>query len=89
MLDDIIEVVLELVLDGAIEAAGSKKVPMPIRILAAGIILVFALGLIGLLFWVGMDSSSTGLMILAAVLLVVFGGWVFFAVRRHNCKASK
>lgn len=89
MLDDIIEVVLELVLDGAIEAAGSKKVPMPIRILAAGIILVFALGLIGLLFWVGMDSGSIGLMIFAAVLLVVFGGWVFFAVRRHNCKASK
>ena len=69
MLDDIIEVVLELVLDGAIEAAGSKKVPMPIRILAAGIVLVIALGLIGLLFWVGMDSGSTGLMILAVVLL--------------------
>lgn len=89
MLDDIIEVVLELVLDGAIEAAGSKKVPMPIRILAAGIVLVIALGLIGLLFWVGVDSNSTGLMILAAVLLVVFGGWVFFAVRRHNRKVSK
>ena len=89
MLDDIIEVVLELVLDGAIEAAGSKKVPMPIRILAAGIILVFALGLIGLLFWVGMDSGSTGLMILAAVLLVVFGGWVIFSVRRHSRRATK
>lgn len=61
MLDDIIEVVLELVLDGAIEAAGSKKVPMPIRILAAGIVLVIALGLIGLLFWVGVDSNSTAL----------------------------
>ena len=89
MLDDIIEVVLELVLDGAIEAAGSKKIPMPVRILAAGIILVFALGLIGLLFWVGMDSGSTGLMILAAVLLVIFGGWVIFSARRHNRKASK
>jgi len=89
MLDDIIEVVLELVLDGAIEAAGSKKVPMPNRILAAGIALVFALGLIGLLFWVGMDSGSTGLMILAVVLLLVFSGWVFFAVRRHSRKASK
>lgn len=89
MLDDVIEVVLELVLDGAIEAAGSKKVPMPIRILAAGIILVFALGLIGLLFWVGLDSGNTGLMILAAVLLVVFGGWVIISVCRHNRKASK
>ena len=88
MLDDMIEVVLELVLDGAIEAAGCKKVPMPIRILAAGIVFVFALGLIGLLFWVGMDSGSTGLMILSAVLLAVFSGWVFFAVRRHSRKAS-
>lgn len=89
MLDDIIEVVLELVLDGAIEAAGSKKVPMPIRILAAGIVLVIALGLIGPLFWVGVDSNSTGLVTLAVVLLVVFSGWVFFAVRRHNRRVSK
>lgn len=89
MVDDIIEVVLELILDGAIEAAGSKKVPMPIRILAAGIVLVFALGLICLLFWVGLDSGSTGLMILAAVLLAIFSGWVFFVVRRHNREAVK
>lgn len=89
MLDDIIEVVLELVLDGAIEAAGSKKVPMPIRILLGGIILAFALGLIGLLFCAGMDSGNTGLMILAAVLLLAFGGWVIFSIRRHNRRASK
>lgn len=89
MLDDIIEVVLELILEGAIEGAHSKKVPVLIRILLAGIILVFALGLVGLLFWVGLDSGNKGLMILAAVLLVIFSGWVIFSVRRHNRMAPK
>ena len=31
MLDDFIELILELILDGAIEAAGNKRVPMPVR----------------------------------------------------------
>ena len=38
MLDDIIEVVLELILDGMVEAAGSKKVPMPVRIALATVL---------------------------------------------------
>jgi len=89
MLDDMIEVVLELMIDGAMEAAGSKKVPLPIRILLAGIILMFGLGLTGLLFWVGIDSGSTGLMILAVVLLVAFVGWIFVTVRRHKRNVSR
>lgn len=89
MLDDIIEVVLELILDVALGTSGSKKVSQPTRIIIEGIVLVFGLGLIGLLFWVGINTGSTGLMILAGVLLVAFGGWVFLSVRRHRRDASQ
>ena len=89
MLDDIIEVVLELILDVALGTAGSKKVSQPTRIIIEGIVLVFGLGLIGLLFWVGINTGSTGLMILAGVLLVAFGGWVFLSVHRHRRDASQ
>ena len=70
MLDDVIEILLDIVLDGAMEAANSPKVPMPIRIILGGLILVAALAVIGLIAWVGIDSESTVLVIFAAVLLI-------------------
>ena len=50
MLDDLLEWVLGVILEGASEAAGSQRFPMPVRVLLAGILLVFYFGIAGLLF---------------------------------------
>jgi len=86
MLDDIIEVVLELILDGMVETASSKKVPMPIRIALATILGLLVLALFGLLLWVGISSGSALLIVLAVVLLAACIAWVFFKVKKHKIK---
>jgi len=86
MLDDIIEVVLELILDGMVETASSKKVPMPIRIALATILGLLVLALFGLLLWVGISSGSVLLIVLAVVLLAACIAWVFFKVKKHKIK---
>ena len=75
MLDDIVEIVLELIVDGMVEAAGSRKVPMPIRI-ALGVILAgLVLALFALLLYVGIQSGIIVLTVISVVLLaaVVIG----------------
>ena len=86
MLDDIIEVVLELILDGMVEAAESKKVPMPVRIVLAAVLGLLALALFGLLFWVGISSGSALLTVLAVVLLAAFIAGVCFKVKKYKIK---
>ena len=86
MLDDIIEVVLELILDGMVETASSKKVPMPIRIALATILGLLVLALFGLLLWVGIGSGSALLIVLDVVLLAACIALVFFKVKKHKIK---
>ena len=86
MLDDIIEVVLELILDGMVETASSKKVSMPIRIALAAILGLLVLALFGLLLWVGISSGSALLIVLAVVLLAACIAWVCFKVKKHKIK---
>lgn len=70
MLDDIIEMILDLILDGMVEAAGSKKVPMPIRIALGAILSLVVLALFALLLYVGIRSGSVVLIVIAVILLV-------------------
>ena len=86
MLDDIIEVVLELILDGMVEAANSKKAPMPIRIVLAAILGLLVLALFGLLLWVGISSGSVLLIVLSVVLLAACIAWVCFKVKKYKIK---
>ena len=58
MLDDFIELILELILDGAIEAAGSKRVPMPVRILLAAMIMALVFSVCGLLIYIGVGTGN-------------------------------
>ena len=84
MLDDIIEIVLELILDGMIEAIGSNKVPMPIRIGLVVLLAAIVVGVCGLLLYVGISSGSLLLIIISVVLLVAAAIWVCSKVKRHT-----
>ena len=84
MLDDFIELILELILDGAIEAAGSKKVPMPVRIILASMILALVFGVCGLLVYIGVDIGNAGLIVLGTAIIVVFIILAIVKIRKHK-----
>lgn len=86
MLDDIIEFLLELVLDGVMEAAGSKRVPMPIRIALLGVIAGIMLGVVGLLLWVGISSGSVLMIAIAVGLLIFFAVGGYFKIKKIRNK---
>lgn len=72
MLDDILELILEIVLDGVIEAAGNEKVPKKIRIILAAVTFPFVFGICGLLIYVGIRTEEFLLIIIGTVLLMGF-----------------
>ena len=84
MLDDIIEIILELILDGMIEATGSKKVPMPIRIGLGVLLTAIVIGVCGLLLYVGIGSGSILLIIISVVLLAAAAIWVYSKIKKHT-----
>ena len=86
MLDDLIELILELILDGAIEAAGSKRIPMPVRITIATMILAMIFSVCGLLIYIGVDTGNTGLMVLGTA-IVVFIVLANVKIRKHKKQA--
>ena len=75
MLDTLVEILLEIIIEGSLEAAESKKVPMPVRILlAAGVVLIFG-AVVGMLIWNGVIRKSLlliicGVLFLALVILL-------------------
>lgn len=84
MLDDIIEIALELILDGAIEAAGSKRVPLAVRIVLVVFLALFFLALFGLLLWVGVSHKSILLILLTIGLMLFIGIGIWWKIRKHN-----
>lgn len=82
MLDDILEFLLELILDGMVEAAGDKQVPKPVRVVLTVILALFFIGLFGLLIWVGISNESVLMVVLCVALLIA-------AVIGIYCKVKK
>ena len=76
-MDDLLELVLEIILEGAVEATASSKVPLPVRIGLGFLLGVFFIGLFGLIFWVGLSTGNWLLMLLGIALLAGFGAWVW------------
>ena len=58
MLDTLVEILLEIIVNGALDASDSKKVAMPVRILlAAGVVLFFG-AVVGILIWNGIARGK-------------------------------
>lgn len=77
-MDEIIEIALELILDGSIELLPNKKIPKWIRYPLAFIIVSLILAVIVILICAGIailkDSIPGGIFIIAAgILVLIFG----------------
>ena len=91
-MEALLELVLEIILEGAVEATASQKVPLPVRIGLGFLLGAFFIGVFGLIFWVGLSTGQWPLMLLGMALLAGFGAWVWAKsreIRRHEKRMDK
>ena len=75
MSDTLVEILLEIIVNGALDASDSKKVAMPVRILLAAGVVLFLGAVVGILIWNGIARGSLllticGVLFLALVILL-------------------
>lgn len=78
----LIELIIEFLAEGLFwgieEGMESKKVPMPLRILLALILVVFVMGIGAFIIFAGMSTDSVVFRILLGIIFVVlFGGLIW------------
>jgi len=81
MLDDVLELIIESALDGAVEAAGSKK-----KAILIGLAALVWLAVIVLFLWGGIAEHDISLVTLAIVLFAVLVSWVLLKTNRCRTK---
>lgn len=70
-MESIIEIILELILEGGIEASKSSKIPKTVRYLITAIIVLLFITFIGFIFWVGVIVLNDN--IPAGIFLILMG----------------
>lgn len=83
-MDDLIEIVLEIVLEGAMEATGSKKVPLPLRVALGAAVMLFFYGIAALVIFAGVHGGSFWLTLLGAAMAAGFTGLAASKIRAFH-----
>ena len=94
-MEEIFEFIFEIIIEGTVELAKSRHVPLPLRILAALLIIALYGGMIFLIVWAGLASFNNSelnggktlgvLLFIGAFGLTVAVVWQFVkALRRHG-----
>jgi len=80
----ILEILFELIVEGSIGAVGDKKIPVPIRILAAVFLLLLFGAVVGAFIYIGISEGSWIAVAagIAIALITVFAIWR--TVRKHR-----
>ena len=85
-MDDLLDLVLGILFEGALEAAGSRRVPLPVRVALWGVVLAFMAGIVGLVAWVGVETGRPGLLVLSAAMAAGFALMLWALRRQHREK---
>ena len=83
-MDDLLELVMDVLLEGAAETAASPKAPLRVRIILILILGIGFFGVAGLIFGVGLDTGKWGLMLLGLALLTGGGAWIWYKYRGYQ-----
>lgn len=86
-MDFIFELLFELILEGSIEAAGEKKVPLVLRILCAAVLVIVYVGLIGMFLHLAVVNRSVPIFLItvALALIIIFAfGYKFKMIKRKR-----
>ena len=85
-MDDFLDLLLDIIVDGAMGAVDSPWVPLWVRILLGAVLLAFFLGLSGLLMAAGFSTGSWGLVALGVLFLGFAAGTAARKLRRRKRK---
>ncbi len=85
-MDDLLDLVLGILFEGALEAAGSRRVPLPVRVALWVVVLAFMAGIVGLVAWVGAEKGRPGLLVLSAAMAAGFALMLWALRRQHREK---
>ena len=88
-MDDLLELVMDVLLEGAAETAASPKAPLRVRIILILILGIGFFGVAGLIFWVGLDAEKWGLMLLGLALLTGGGAWIWYKYREYQRRRKR
>jgi len=80
----IFDILFELIVEGSIGAVGDKKVPLPLRILAAVFLIVIFGGLVGVLIYIGIDEKNWIIIICGVIVALFVIAAVWQTVRKHR-----
>lgn len=88
-MEEIFEIIFEIIIEGTVELAKSRRVPLPLRILAALLVTALYGGVIFLIVWAGLaafnSSELNGGKTLGVVLFIaaagITGGVIWQVVR--------
>ncbi len=69
-MDIIIEIIMEIFVEGTSAAVSEKSLPLPVRVLAAVLLLLFCIGIVGLLILLAVKSKSLAVTGIAVFMLV-------------------
>lgn len=58
-MEELFEIIFEIIIEGTVELAKSRRVPLPLRILAALLVTVLYGGVIFLIVWAGLAAFNS------------------------------
>ena len=85
-MDDFLDLLLDILVDGAVGAVDSPRVPLWARILLGAVLLALCLGLSGLLMAAGIGTGRWGLTVLGALFLAGTAVLAAHKLRRRKRK---
>ena len=85
-MDDLLDLLLDILVDGAIGAAEDRRVPLWVRILLTAVLLALFLGVSGLLIAAGIGTGRWGLIVLGVLFLVITAGMAAHKLRQRKKK---
>lgn len=93
LLEALFEVIIEIVFEGLSGTAKSKRVPLPLRILAALLLLIIVAGVVGLIVFCGIilikDYSVIAGVVILAVAAVLCGGLVWKFIKTFRDRQNR
>lgn len=83
-MDVILNLLFDLIVEGSIAAAGDKKVPMPLRILAALVLVVVFGGSIALCIILGIMNKNWIIIAVGAIIAVIVVWAIISTAKKHK-----
>lgn len=83
-MDSLIEFVLEIILEGTIAGAESKKVPLPIRILLFTFLIAIYGALVGIFVLLSVKTGSVWMWILTFLVFALILGVTVYRIRKYR-----